>query len=52
MARWIDYDEKVKEIYDKVKVLEDKIVREIIEESDVIVSTNSSAALDVIAKYL
>ena len=51
MARWIDYDEKVKEIYDKVKVLEDKIVREIIEESDVIVSTNSSAALDVIAKY-
>ena len=41
----------LKEIYDKVKVLEDKIVREIIEESDVIVSTNSSAALDVIAKY-
>ncbi|MBO7718518.1 MAG: IGHMBP2 family helicase [Methanosphaera sp.] len=51
MARWIDYDDKVNEIYDKVKVLEDKIVKEIIEESDVIVSTNSSAALDVIAKY-
>lgn len=51
MARWIDYDDKINEIYDKLKVLEDRIVRQIIEESDVIVSTNSSAALDVIAKY-
>ncbi|MDO5824954.1 MAG: IGHMBP2 family helicase [Methanosphaera sp.] len=51
MARWIDYDRKVNEIYDKVKVLENKIISQIIEESDVIVSTNSSAALDVIAKY-
>jgi predicted DNA helicase len=51
MARWIDYDEKMNEIYDKVKVLENKIIKEIIDDSDVIVSTNSSAALDVISQY-
>jgi len=48
MARWIDYNEKINEFYDKVKKLENKIINEIIEESDVIVSTNSSAALEQI----
>ncbi len=49
MARWLDYNSKINEYYDKVKKLENKIINEIIEESDVIVSTNSSAALDSIA---
>jgi len=49
MARWIDYNDKINEFYDKIKKLENKIINEIIEESDVIVSTNSSAALDSIS---
>ncbi|RAP51813.1 MAG: AAA family ATPase [Methanosphaera sp. rholeuAM270] len=49
MARWIDYNEKINEFHDKAKKLEEKIVREIVDESDVIVSTNSSAALESIA---
>lgn len=48
MARWIDYNNKINDIYDKVKVMEDKIIKDIIEDSDVIVSTNSSAALETI----
>ena len=48
MARWIDYNDKINEFYDKIKKLEDKIIAEIIEESDVIISTNSSAALESI----
>ncbi len=49
MARWIDYNNKINDYYDKVKKLENKIINEIIEESDVIVSTNSSAALESIS---
>lgn len=49
MARWIDYNDKINDYYDKVKKLENKIINEIIEESDVIVSTNSSAALESIS---
>lgn len=48
MARWIDYNDKINEFYDKIKKLENKIINEIIENSDVIVSTNSSAALESI----
>ena len=49
MARWIDYNEKVDDFYTKVKKLEYKITKEIIAASDVIVSTNSSAALESIS---
>lgn len=49
MARWIDYNDKVNEFYGKIEKLEFKIVNEIIEDSDVIVSTNSSAFLESIA---
>lgn len=48
MARWIDYNNKIDEIRSKVKKLENTIINDIIAESDVIVSTNSSAALDSI----
>ena len=48
MARWIEYNTKINAFYDKIKKLENKIIKEIIEESNVIVSTNSSAALDSI----
>ena len=49
MARWIEYNEKINEFYEKIKTLENKIINEIIDESDVIVSTNSSAALESIS---
>lgn len=48
MARWLDYNSKINKFYDKINKLESKIVREIIDNSDVIVSTNSSAALESI----
>lgn len=48
MARWIDYNNKVDEFYNKIKKLETKIINEIIEDSNIIVSTNSSAALESI----
>lgn len=48
MARWIDYDEKIQELYNEIKKIEDKIMADIIDASDIIMSTNSSAALDVI----
>ncbi|MBR0472509.1 MAG: IGHMBP2 family helicase [Methanosphaera sp.] len=48
MARWIDYNNKINEFYEKIDKLERKIISEIIEDSDVIVSTNSSAALESI----
>ena len=49
MARWLDYNDKINDFYSKIEKLEYKIINEIIEDSDVIVSTNSSAALESIA---
>jgi len=48
MARWLEYNKQINDCYDKVKQLENKITKEIIDESDVIVSTNSTAAHEVI----
>ena len=48
MARWIDYDEKITDYHEKIRLLEDKIIDEIITSSNIIFTTNSSAAWDVI----
>lgn len=48
MARWIDYDEKIKDYHEKIRILEDKIIKETIASSSIIFTTNSSAAWDVI----
>ncbi len=48
MARWIDYNNKINEFHEKIEKIETKIINEIINDSDVIVSTNSSAALESI----
>lgn len=48
MARWIDYDEKITDYHEKTRLLEDKIIDEIITSSNIIFTTNSSAAWDVI----
>lgn len=48
MARWLEYNDQINDCYDKVKQLENKITKEIIDASDVVVSTNSTAAHEVI----
>lgn len=50
MAQWIEYNQEIDEEHDKIKRIENKMIRNIIEESDVILATNSSAALESIAK--
>ncbi len=50
MAQWIEYNQEIDEAHDDIKRIENKIIKNIIEESDVILSTNSSAALESIAR--
>lgn len=50
MAQWIEYNQLIDELYDDIKRIENKMIKDIIEESDVILATNSSAALESIAK--
>ncbi len=48
MAKWLEYNDKVNKLYDKLDEIEDEIIKDIIKSSDVILSTNSSAALESI----
>ena len=50
MAGWIEINQEIDEAHDDIKRIENKMIRDIIENSDVILSTNSSAALESIAK--
>ncbi|MBQ2830944.1 IGHMBP2 family helicase [Methanobrevibacter sp.] len=50
MAQWIEYNQQVDELHDEIRRVENKMIRDIIETSDVILSTNSSAALESIAR--
>ena len=50
MAQWIEYNQQIDELHDEIKRVENKMIRDIIETSDVILSTNSSAALESIAR--
>ena len=50
MAQWIEYNQEIDEERSKIKRIENRMIRNIIEESDVILATNSSAALDSIAR--
>lgn len=50
MAQWIEYNQQIDELHDEIKRVENKMIRDIIETSDVILSTNSSAALESISK--
>ena len=49
MADWLDYNLEIDELHDEIKRVENKMIKDIVETSDVILSTNSSAALDSIA---
>lgn len=50
MARWLEQNKNIDEILDTIKKVEENIIQDIISKSDVILSTNSSAALESIAK--
>ena len=50
MAKWIEINQEIDEAHDDIKRIENKMIRDIVENSDVILSTNSSAALDSISK--
>jgi len=49
MAEWLKIDTQITKVNKKAKQLENNIISSIIEESDVILSTNSSAALESIS---
>ncbi|MDK2784074.1 MAG: hypothetical protein PWQ32_1663 [Thermococcaceae archaeon] len=48
MSMWILLNEEVQKLYKFVEKIEEEIIREIIDKADVILSTNSSAALEFI----
>jgi predicted DNA helicase len=50
MANWLDFNLEIDEMHDEIKRIENKMIKDIIEDSDVILSTNSSAALDSISQ--
>lgn len=50
MANWIEKNKDVDELHDAIKDLENNIIHDIVDKSDVILSTNSSAALEAIEK--
>lgn len=50
MAQWIEYNQEIDELHADIKRIENKMINKIIDESDVILATNSSAALESIAR--
>ncbi len=48
MAEWIETKEEVDRLFEKAERLEDEAVREILDQADVICSTNSTAGSDVL----
>ncbi|WP_458455396.1 IGHMBP2 family helicase [Methanobrevibacter sp.] len=50
MAQWIEINQEIDEAHDDIKRIENRMIRDIIEKSDVILATNSSAALESISQ--
>ena len=50
MAKWIEINQEIDEAHDEINRLENRMIRDIIDKSDVILSTNSSAAIEDIAR--
>ncbi|NJE05748.1 IGHMBP2 family helicase [Thermococcus sp. M36] len=48
MAEWIKINQQVQKTFDDARKLEERIAREIIRDADVVLTTNSSAGLDVV----
>ena len=50
MAKWIEINQEIEEAHDDIKRIESRMIKDIIDSSDVILATNSSAALEAIAR--
>ncbi len=50
MAKWIEINQEIDEAHDEIKRLENRMIKEIVDSSDVILATNSSSALESIAR--
>ena len=50
MAKWIEINQEIDEAHDEIKRIENRMIKDIISNSDVILATNSSAALESIAR--
>ena len=46
MAKWLDVNKDIDELHSEINIVEDRIIKDIVLNSDVILSTNSSAALE------
>ena len=49
MAQWIEYNQQIDELHSEIKHIENRMIKSIIDESDVILATNSSSALEAIS---
>ncbi len=50
MAKWIEINQEIDEAHDEIKRIENRMIKDIIDTSDVILATNSSAALESISR--
>ena len=50
MAKWIEISQQIDEEHDEIKRIENRMIKDIIDKSNVILATNSSAALETIAR--
>ena len=50
MAKWIEINQEIDEAHDEIKRIENRMIQDIIEKSNVILATNSSSALESIAR--
>lgn len=50
MAKWIEINQEIDEAHDDIKRIENRMIKEIVDSSDVILATNSSSALESIAR--
>ena len=46
MAKWLDVNKDIDDLHSEINIVEDRIIKDIVLNSDVILSTNSSAALE------
>ncbi len=49
MANWIEINQEIDEAHDEIKRIENRMIKEIVDSSDVILATHSSAALESIS---
>jgi len=52
MAKWIEYNTKVQKLHEEARSLEERIVKRILERSEVVVGTNSSVGMEYMEKLV